>query len=136
MTKITRETKQRAPERAKRVPVSGSRNILTVDNLDPSYNYRWVNDTDGRIKRFTSGGYEHVNDDVAVGDKTVDSAKGAASVISKDVGAGVTAYLMRIKREWYEEDKAAKQRKVDEQEESMKRQVNGIEGGYGNVTVK
>lgn len=128
---------ERTPERPSRIPVSGSRDILTVAGKDPSYVYRWVNDTDGRIARFRAAGYEFVEHEVGVGQRTTDSAKGVEKGWSKDVGQGITAYLMRIKREWFEEDQAAKQANVDRSEESLFRQLNkGGDGSYGKVTTK
>ena len=127
----------RTPERAKRVPISGSRNVLTVEGQDNDFVYRWVNDKDGRIDRFKAAYYELVKDDVKVGDKTVDSASGNNGNVSKDVGNGITAYLMRIKKEWFLEDQAAKQVEVDRSEESMKRELNKQgDGSYGGVGFK
>ena len=136
----TRKTRQaetkRAPERKKRIPVSGEgRNILTIENRDPAYNYRWVNDKDGRIQRFIDGGWEFVAHDTEVGERSVNNAKDPSSMVSKEVGQGMTAFLMRIKREWFEEDKAAKQKRIDETEESMFREMNDEKSGItGKVT--
>ena len=122
--------------RPKRVPVSGRRDILTVEGKDPSYVYRWVNDVEGRIDMFKDGGYEVVTHDVKVGEKDVDSSKGTGSVVTKNVGAGTTAVLMRIKKEWYEEDQKAKQDEVNRSEEDMRRELNKRDDGrYGSVKI-
>lgn len=129
-------TTERAPERKTRIPVSGNRNVLTISNIDPAYKYRWVNDTEARLERFKLAGYEFVTHDATIGERKVDSSDGVGSLLTKEVGKGITAYAMRIKREWYEEDKAAKQAEVDKSEEAMKRQMNSKDdGGYGNVTI-
>ncbi len=134
----SRATKtDRADERPTRIPVSGNRNILTMNGKEDGYVYRWVNDMDGRIERFKQAGYEFVAHEIGVGDKTADTGKGTSSVISKDVGSGITAYAMRIKKEWYDEDQAAKAQAVAASEESMFRALNKQEeGSYGEVTLK
>ncbi len=137
-----RKTRQsqtdRTPERPKkRVPVGANRNLMTLDNMDPAYQYRWVNDSPGRIMRFTQGGYEHVVHDVNVGERRADSSSGVSSVVVKDVGKGTQAYLMRIKKEYYEEDKKAKAAALNSAEESMQRNLNNNgDGSYGKVTFK
>jgi len=129
----------RPTRETKRVPVSGNRNVMTVTDLDPNYSYRWVNDTsDGRIERFQLGGWELVErKDHKVGDRTAGTSKGTTSLITKMVGKDVTAFLMRINMEFYEEDQAAKQVAISESEEDMKRQLNsGNDGTYGSVNFK
>ena len=120
-------------ERPKRVPVGGPRNILTVAQKDPNYVYRWVNDVPGRIAAFKEGGYEVVTSDNEVGDKTVDRGSKLGSAITKSVGGQITAVLMRIPREWYDEDQAAKQKEVDILEATMRDQSQ--RGDYGSVKV-
>ena len=130
--------KSRAENRPTRIPVSGRRDVLTVaeSDKDPNFVYRWVNDSKGNINRYLEGGYELVNDDLEIGDDNIDRPTNLASVVSKGVGGGITAYLMRIKREWYEEDRAAFATRVNESEEDMKRTLNsGKDGTYGNVSI-
>lgn len=132
----TRQVTTKRAERPKRIPVSGEgRNIFTIDDKDPNYQYRWVNDKDGRIDRFLAGWWEFVRHDVEVGDRSAESADNPDSMVTKKVGNGVTAYLMRIKKEYFDEDQAAKQKRVDEVEESMFRDLNREEKGLtGKVT--
>ena len=120
-------------ERVKRVPVGGPRNILTVAQKDPNFVYRWVNDVPGRIAAFKEGGYEVVTSDNEVGDKTVDRGSKLGSAITKSVGGQITAVLMRIPKEWYDEDQAAKQKEVDVLEATMRDQSQ--RGDYGSVKV-
>ena len=120
-------------ERPKRVPVGGPRNILTVAQKDPNYVYRWVNDVPGRIAAFKEGGYEVVTSDNEVGDKTVDRGSKLGSAITKSVGGQITAVLMRIPKEWYDEDQEAKQKEVDTLEATMRDQSQ--RGDYGSVKV-
>ena len=99
---------------------------------DPNFVYRFVNDTGSRIDQMKQAGYEIVEDDsLIVGDARVSdpTAQGSAKrVISKD---GTVSYLMRQKKEWYDEDQAVKQKHNDEIEQSMKQQAS--EGMYGSI---
>ena len=99
---------------------------------DPNYHYRFVNDTGSRIDLFKQAGYEFVDDaELTVGDSRVSdpSALGSGKrVISKD---GTTSYLMKIKKEYFEEDQAAKAANIDEQEEAMT--ADASQGMYGKL---
>jgi hypothetical protein len=99
---------------------------------DPNYVYRFVNDTGSRVDQMKQAGYEIVEDDnLIVGDSRVSNANqqgSAKRVISKD---GTVSYLMRQKKEWYDEDQAAKQKHNDEVEAAMKQQAT--EGMYGSI---
>lgn len=99
---------------------------------DPNFVYRFVNDTGSRIDQMKQAGYEIVEDDsLIVGDARVSdpTAQGSGKrVISKD---GTVSYLMRQKKEFYEEDQAAKQAHNDEIEQAMKQQAS--EGMYGSI---
>ena len=124
--------------RPQRIPVSGARNILTVAGKDPNYEYRWVNDSEAgmRIERFKEGGWELVNKDAGtkVGDKVVDQGSIVGSVVTRYVGQGTTSVLMRIPKEWYDEDQAAKAALLDEQEDAMR--DPSMSGDYGSFTIQ
>lgn len=99
---------------------------------DPNYVYRFVNDSGSRIDQMKSAGYEIVtDDDLIVGDSRVSDTSQMGSgkrVVSKD---GTVQYLMRQKKEYYDEDQAAKQAHNDEIEQAMKKQAQ--EGMYGSI---
>lgn len=133
MTQENKESIAKAPSgRVKRTPVSG-RNVLTVQGKDPNYMYRIVNDDEDRITRFLEGGYELVSDDsVKVGDKRVGNASSMGNSVKElSVGGGKKAVVMRIKREWYEEDQKAKQDFVNQQESTTKQKA--LSGTYGTL---
>lgn len=118
---MTRELATKSPSgRVKRTPI-GQRNRLTVKDKDPNYFYRIVNTTDGngidRIEEFKEAGYEVV--DNTVGDKRVDNSTGIGKNPEFSVGGGVKAVVMRIPREYYEEDQSAKMAAIRAQEETM-----------------
>ena len=130
-------------ERKRRVPMSGPRNILNAEGIPEGFVGRWVNDLDNRIQRAEEAGYDFVSKDldVSVGDRTVESSDGVDSRISKIVGTDrvtgepIRAYLMMQKKEWYEEDRAERQKLVDQQEESM-RQQHKKPGLYGKIQIE
>lgn len=100
------------------------RNKLNVEGRDPNYVYRIVNsDNDkyaGRIEKFQKMGYSVVNDeDVTIGDEHGVKASSIGSNVGTPVGRGVRGVLMRIPKEFYEEDQAMKQAEVDETEKGM-----------------
>jgi hypothetical protein len=127
-----KETISKAPAgRPVRVPVSG-RNILTVKGKEPGYEYRIVNDDADRIARFQEGGYELVsNESVKVGDNRVSLPTAEGSVKQMSVGQGRKAYLMRIKKEYFDEDQKDKQKRVDELEATTK--ANAMKGMTGTI---
>lgn len=135
-------------EKFDRVPVSGMRDILTVLGKDPNFHYRFVKDTneDGsRIQRFIRGGYEFErvgqNKDIQVGADAVYKSrrKGVGSIIRFPGDShGTHLYLMRIKREWYDEDQGEKTRAIDEVESQITRKKSSDEnelGQYGSVKI-
>lgn len=131
---MTKQTPQVASARPRRSPIE-AKNRLSVKNKEDGYVYRIVNsnlnaDPD-RVERFIEQGYEIVPQDKAgrIGDKRVDNATSPGSS-EFSVGGGTKALLMRIKKEWYEEDQAAKQQLVDDQEQTMKRPNNA---DYGQI---
>ena len=77
-------------------------------------------------------GYEIVEDDsLIVGDARVSdpSQQGSGKrVISKD---GTVSYLMRQKKEWFDEDKAAKRERNDEITNQIKSKAS--DGMYGSI---
>jgi hypothetical protein len=125
--------KSRASARVKRTPVT-ERSILTVKGKEPGYTYRIVNDTGDRVAQFQETGYELVAaKDVKVGDRRIEGNATEGSVAQISVGQGVKAVVMRQKDEYYQEDFAAKQARVDELEATTKR--NATSGTYGKLEI-
>lgn len=127
-TKVTRTRVQRKP-----LFQRGPQSIM--GDKDPNYHYRFVNDTGSRIANFQAAGYEFVTDEsLVVGDNRVVDASDLGSgkrVISND---GTVSYLMRIKKEWYDEDQATKAEHIAEQEKAMKQ--DATQGMYGKLDIK
>lgn len=116
-------------ERVRRTPVDGARDILTVYGKDPNYVYRWVRNDQGRVQWFEGRGYEVVTRDHEVGQKAVDSGSKLGSAVTKFGGGNVTLILMRIPKEWYDEDQATKAASIDATEATMKSATTGQYGG-------
>ena len=124
-----------------RVPVGLPRDKLTVFGKDPNYVYRWVKDAGDcgqRIMQFRRGGYEFVQaDDIQVGQDFVhkhsDSTQSIVRFPSGRNEPNIYMYLMRIRKEFYDEDQAAKMRAIDEVESDMfrERDEDRDDGQYG-----
>lgn len=129
------DVEKRDAEVRQRVPVSGPRDVLKIYGEDPNYVYRFVNDVNNRIARFQRGGWDIVTDDLEVGAPRVGVPESEGTPVKVSVGSGVQAYLMRIRREWYEEDQAAKQRAIDDTEAAMRAESNK-DGMYGKISTE
>lgn len=129
-----KEAIAKAPEgRVKRTPI-GTRNVLTVAGKDPNYVYRIINDSGDRVQEFMEAGYELVKEgSVKVGDKRVNKTSAEGSVAQVSVGQNQKAFVVRIKKEWYDEDQAVKQLRVDELENSTK--AKALDGTYGKLEI-
>lgn len=134
MTNATKRGESRETVREERVPIGGSRDILTVHGKDPNYVYRFVKDVGNRVKRFEKAGYiVETDENIIVGD--------ARAAVGQSLGAAVTAMgdrfgerlvLMKILKEYYDEDQAAKMAQIDAVEAGMGRNV---EGSYGDIKI-
>ena len=102
---------------------------------DPNFQYRFVNDIGSRIHQMKEAGYELVTDnEMVVGDARISdpTSQGSAKrVVSKN---GDVAYLMRQKKEWFDEDQKAKQDRLDELEKAMKTEAS--QGMYGSIKME
>ena len=120
----------KTPARPKRTPL-GQRNRLSFGKQDPNYVYRVINDQDERLLQAQEAGYEFVTGNEALGDKRAAEGGKIDSRVSKPVGNNTRGYLMRIPKEFYEEDQNAKLGKIEEIEKALKPANTGIEKAYG-----
>lgn len=117
-----------------RIPV-GYGNKLEFTCNDPAYNYRMVNDTKGRLDLFLRAGYEFTYEGDRSADKGISETGQADTRISVDAGNGLKAYRMRILKEFYDEDQAAKLAKIEANEASMTNtNPNPVKGQYAGLT--
>ncbi len=119
-------------QRVRRSPVEG-RNRLKVRGTDPNYVYRVVNDLDDRVHELLDRGYEFdTSEDIRVGDSFIDENSRLGKVRMISVGGGIKAVLMRIRKDWYEEDQLSKQEVVNKTEAAMR---PNSDGQYGKIEV-
>lgn len=120
--------------RVRRTPV-GVRNVLTVGGKEAGYEYRIVNDTGDRVEQFKGAGYEVVSaKDVTVGDRRVNAASSEGSAATVSVGGGTKGVVMRIKKEWYDEDQ---QRKIDDVARTeAATKADALKGTYGDLKIE
>jgi len=121
-------------ERPVRIPIHGYRNVLDVQGQEAGFHYCWVNDYN--VDKFLAGEYEFVTHEVTVGHTKVNAGSQVGGKVSRPVGNGVTAFLMRVPDQYYQQDLKALADAVDERESSMKRSLNsGQDGQYGQVSI-
>lgn len=115
------------PIRPKRVSLKDQRDQHTFEGRDPNFEYRFVNDIEdhlgNRVERFKKAGWTPVQkDEGKVGEARVDGNQSkTVSYVERTVGRKMKAILMKIPKEWYTEDQAAKQKELDDQEKQMRR---------------
>jgi len=123
-------------QRPKRASINGVRNVLTVSGKEPGYEYRIVNDIGDRIAQFEESGYEIVNDsNIRVGDRRIANPTKEGTPVQVSVGGGQKGFLMRIPKEWYEENQKEGQALVDKTEAAMKQDVKSA-ADYGRFDIK
>ena len=130
------EKLEKRTDRPNRVKIGGFRDVLAVHGLDTeNFVFRWVVDRGSRIARLTARGYEPQpqEEGIYVGDARIGVASAVGSTITASAGGGdEKLVLMRIKREWYEEDQKEKADEVDALEESMRQDFG--DGRYGSIS--
>lgn len=127
-----KEAIAKAPvRRVQRAPL-GRKQILKANGKDPGFEYRFVNDEGDRIQQFLDAGWVY-EDDVKVGDRRVESASSEGKHVQVNVGQGKKAFLMKIPKEYFEEDQRAKQAHIDETEAAMKK--DALSGNYGELHI-
>lgn len=127
--------KETVVKRVQRKPLHQQGPLSISGEKDPNFHYRVVNDIGSRIHAFQQAGYELVTDDnLVIGDSRVSDAADLGStkrILSKD---GTISYLMRIKKEWFDEDQKAKNARLDELDTAMKQDVSKS-ADYGKVSI-
>lgn len=138
MTRIARATQSREG----RTSVASQRNRLSVGGLDPNFQYRWVNAIDERLQIFLNAGYVFVmkSEVTKVGDPLVDNSEGTEARVTKGVGGGIKAYLMKIPKSLYEEYQAEKREELREMQRAMGTLKSGHkysqDADYGSVKIE
>jgi hypothetical protein len=94
---------------------------VTLRSRDPNYHYRLVNDLPGRIQRFIEAGWELVQGDntETYSGKGRSESTNAGTLMTRTVNEDPkakchTAYVMRILKTLFDEDQAAKAKRIDD----------------------
>jgi hypothetical protein len=110
-------------KRKERNSITGTRTKLALTGEEPGFHYAWINEDN--VGTAEDAGFEFVSHAIKVGNKHIDISQMQGSKISRNVGGGVIAYLMRVPQEWYDEDMAEEQRmKVDAAEKAIFVDIN------------
>ncbi len=109
-------TELTAEQRRERYIKSGGRKsgfkLDFSDRIRKGYRGRVVNDFEGRLETMLEAGWEFVHETKK--DVTGSDNKDIGTRVSLPVNAdGLRGFLMEIKEEWYDEDQAKKQEKMD-----------------------
>ncbi|MHA2047054.1 MAG: hypothetical protein ACW99G_19870 [Candidatus Thorarchaeota archaeon] len=124
--------KKRRSARKGRIPLGGHRSKLSIDGYDIPEDKvaRWVNDHPGRLDAALQGGYTFVKDpkrEVKIGEdplrRTGLDTSVTAVVGTKEGGEPLSAYLMVIDKDLYDEDQAEKNREMDKIDDAVRRGV-------------
>ena len=135
-----------AVEKRTRIPMSAPRAKLATPEI-PGYHSHWLNDYTGRILQAQQGGYEFVSSGEAL--VTMPDLAGSPLGVGTDLGSRVSvvvgknedgsplrAYLMKIRNEWFKEDQAASQQRVDAVHDGMRQGKNQTGGDDTHKYVK
>lgn len=116
MTLQSRETKSR--ENQVRIPPGQPRLKLKVKGLKKNERGYWA--TPAQFEELIDGGYQLVvKDGIAVGTDNEGNTD-LGSLVSQSAGSdGSRLYLMKIRKDWYEENQAVKQRQITKNEGEM-----------------
>lgn len=133
MTKQDSSIAKAPSGRTRRNPLT-NRGKLSVARKDPNFEYRFVNDDGDNVQDKIDNGWEPVEkSETQVGDKRVESSNSEGSIVRVSVGQGKKAVLMKIPKDWYDEDQAIKQEAVDATENATKQEA--LSGTYGKVEI-
>lgn len=119
MTTTDNKVVKAPAERVQRKPI-GLGSKLEVRNKQPGFEYRIVNASrdPGRIEMFKDAGYEVAVDGESVNGKVFNGAQPDINLMGGDKGV-----LMKIKTEYFEEDKANKLKAVNATEQQINREA-------------
>lgn len=122
---MTRNAQIKAERRRRNTDALGGkrRRLGLTGEKDPEFEYRWINDEGTRVHDLTVlDDWEVVSDRDG---KMKEGVTGTGAEVSIPVGMGehgrpVRAILVRKPKAWYEDDKRAAQRRIDEKEVAMR----------------
>ncbi len=140
MARQAREEGREETGRRKRIPLGVPQLKLSAPKR-AGFHRHWLNDTGGRIQAAEQAGYSFVENEQA------SEEEGRARYLSrvvgvKEDGSPMTAYLMEIRQDWYDEDQAEKQNQITAKESEIRRgrdpasAQDGQDKFYGQATIE
>ena len=145
---VNKDRAEESGRRPRRKRSGGRSDIISVEGMDPNFEYRLVKDVmveseekekalvarpGQRIMKFIDDGWEFVQgDEVVIGGNYEYKTGNLGSLVKVPAGQDEYLYLMKIKKEWFEADKAelAKERlNIDE----LQTEDAHARGLYGSV---
>ena len=132
---LNRGKREDRPKRRRSLEDSQGFGRLTVNGIedDKEYYYHVVNDKNNRVWQLQQRGYEIVEqkEGLVMGDYNPSEVGSQVSAIA-DKKDGTKAVLMRIPRDWKEEDDKFRQSEIDKTERALFRTLKE-EGQYGEI---
>jgi len=135
--------KERQEAKVERIPFGGLRLKLQLSDAEfRKFKERgmvphWFNDQDGRVEQAQAAGYTFVRPEHArslghnaIHEGNTDVGSKVSKIVTKGKDLVMRAYLMEIKKEFYDEDQAAKQAINDKVDEAL------ALGGKGGADVE
>lgn len=135
------DSKRTSIRKGKRIPVSGGKGPLKVEfdeEFENQYRTYWAEEED--LEDLIAAGYEFVEKKEINGfsDNYIGSNEGVDSRVTRrnnpKTKPEAMGYLMKQKREWFEEDKKLKQEIPNKREEAMIKQADSP-GKYGKIEI-
>lgn len=104
-------------------------NLTVYGQKDPDYEYRWINDEPGRVHNLTvRDDWDVVTDEMLGVRHEKDRGVGSGVERVVDRASGKRALLVRKRKEYFVEDRAKSQRRLDEIDQQMKQGVVPAKG--------
>ena len=128
---MSRELKRERPKRKFTGERKGPLHFNISEEDKKEFHYRVVNDVKTRIADLQEMDYELV--EAKPTEKTVDSANVRNRDNSLGVGGGITARLMRIPKEWWEENQEKTTIKRVKEHDAAMKASSKKEGQYGKI---
>jgi hypothetical protein len=122
----------------KRIPMSIPKAKLAVPEIE-GYHLHWINDYAGRVAQAVQGGYDFVTEEEGMVNSfslgtasdlsgNTDLGSRVSVVVGKNEdGSPLRAYLMKIRNEWFTEDQAVGQDRVNAVDQQIRRGQVGAE---------
>ena len=102
-----------APRKTRKPLTEGFADRISIKGKDPAYEYFLATDKPGRVDALIERGYQVVTDkETTVGSSRIGLPTSEGTARTMAVGGGETGVLMKIQRDWYEEDQAFKRKKA------------------------